>query len=363
MNEMNYHRELKTILENHIESDEEDSETLVEAMLDYNNGLDEIREIIEARCRIYLSEEGREFIRDYVNSIEGQMENAENLVSDEGEASLEERYRMLQENIRRIKDEVATAVDEEEELENIAVELKDGYLAEELEKESSELEELGRRLEMILEEEKILEEYMEKYQQLQSVFGGESILASLEHRKEVLQMIQSEAEEASERREGERIVYIPEEMFESIQEQTVDREEGISGALLCRRKGRDLIALKNIKTGEGSEGDVSTGSITGAVGEFVRNYKEKYTYVHYHTHTAQTIEEHGPELAENWSERDIENFESQWNRYIGMLFTPETVLIKGKNGDPDFNVLPASDINNFEEMQEEIEEDFGNTPR
>lgn len=250
------------------------------------------------------------------------------------------------------------ALNEEKRLERIARKLEDGHLLSDVEFEKNQMKKAGEKLSALLEKKEKLEELMEEYGKLENSVESFQVVDSLEQRKAVLQVILSNYVEASKRDSGKFKVFLPEKFRDSLVDNASRYKEEIAGFFICRKAGRDYTALKMVMTGVGDEQSVDPSSRKyDALNELLNKHK-KYEYVDFHTHSRGTINKYGDGYGKDWSRGDIDNFERASDGYIGMLFTPDTIKIKGNSIDTEYAPINSEKSNEFKTWKQQVEEDW-----
>lgn len=351
---MSEHERFRGLLKNTVH--EENRDEIVEKLLDLGKDVSEKREIINS-LELNISDNQKNFLENYAQNLESMDEWAVKVNPARRQRYKRNVFDMLKSETNTLRREIKEAVDEEIELENIAVQLEDRKLAEEAEMGLDELRAIKNRLTGLMEKEEHINEFLKKIDILENKVGGlENINTSIENRMQTIKLIEEHADVGDIRESGPVRVHIPAEYIGKIHEKTQYQEE-ITGIMICRRKGRDWTALKVFLTGVGTEGSVSpdTDRIQ-ACNELTDEHGGKYALVEFHTHSAGTIDRHGDYYAENWSDLDLENFEEQDDGYVGMLFTPEAILINGKNIETEYQEISKN--RQVEEWENTLESDF-----
>ena len=353
-----YSREFKEILKNRLEvPDKKDKEEVTGLLLGHGTDKEEVQSLLET-CTLHLSDDGRNFLQQYSQTIEENLEWAKNLDSTQSVLSKENEYRMLLSLAEQLVDELETAVGEENELESIARKLEDAHLLAEVDYEKEQTQKMSEKLSGLLKRREKLQALLEEIENLNEFVESHEILQALKHRQKVIEIMLEKSVEASERRDGKRKIFIDKDFLQSIQNAARNYNEEISGIFVCRREGKDWTVVKTIQTGIGTEGSVSPDeSRIQAVNELIENYA-KYRLVEFHTHSIGTIERHGPGYAHEWSKIDHQNFKEQGEGYIGVLVTPEKVLVKGNKGDPRLQTFDRKSSSEFSEWREEFENEW-----
>ncbi len=353
-----YHRKFRRFLENNMHvPDNRDGSDIEASILSYDTDLDDVETIVSEIVSISVSSDEEEFLRSYVSAIDSNMEWAQQLDSTQVVPNKKNEYSMLLSLTRQLTADLETAVNEGNELEDIARRLKDAHLLAEVEYEEEQMMQAGRNLEGILERRKKLNSLMNELQTLEQYVNTHQITASLRHRKQVLGLILNNAQASSQRsRSGAIKVSVPEDFLEQMQEFARNYQEEVCGHLICRKEGDELIALKMLLSGAGTEGNVSPDkAYVNAVNDLLEEYP-RYSFIDFHTHSVGTIQQHGPQFAENWSRRDLQNFDDQGEGYTGMLATPRKILVERNGRDAELQSFNKDSSSQFREWSQTLDE-------
>lgn len=355
----NFNNAFKTILEERLKVPESYSkEEIIAQILDFGTDQDDVEDLLATTCTLYLSGDGVELIQGYTNEIDNQKEFAQKLDSTQTSPNKKNQYRMSLSEAESLSSKFERALNEEKRLERIARKLEDSHLLSKVKFEKKQMEEAGEKLSKLVEKKENLEELIERYESLETHVESYEIAKSLEQRKAVLQIVLDNYVEASKRDSGKFKVFLPEKFRDKLMSNADIYNEEIAGFFICRKVGRDYTALKMILTGIGDEQNVDPNSTKyDALRELLNKY-QKYDYVDFHTHSRGTIDKYGDKFGQGWSERDRENIRSKSDGYIGMLFTPETVKIKGNSIDTEYIFIDSESSNEFEGWKDQVEEDW-----
>lgn len=363
--ENNYHPQLKNLLRDRLEASEDSKEEFIGRLLSPETGEDEVRGILSESAVLRLTEGESNFLKDYINEIDHCMEFARGLYAEEGAESIQRRYRELFSLTHELSNDLKRAVDEDSELESIARKLKDAHLLAEVDYEKEQLQRAGEDLEAVLERKKRLKQLVNHFEQLESHVKDRNLIQMLEHRKQVLELMLEYSEEASGSSpeaspggSGPVSVRVPEKYLNQLRDFASGYLEEVSGVFLCRKDEGELVVLKMVFSGSGTEGNVSPAkSIVNAVNELLDNYP-RYRFIDFHTHSVGTIRNHGDYYANNWSDGDLQNFKDQGEGYTAMLVTPEKVLLKRNGRDAELQVFDKDSSKKFDEWADKIDEDW-----
>ena len=359
-----YSREFKELLKNRLEvPDKKDKEEVTGLLLGHGTDKEEVQNLLET-CMLHLSDDGRNFLQQYSQTIEENLEWAKNLDSTQSVLSKENEYRMLLSLAEQLVDELETAVGEENELESIARKLEDAHLLAEVDYEKEQTQKMSEKLSGLLKRREKLQALLEEIENLNEFVESHEILQALKHRQNVIEIMlekSTKSPESSPEDTSDGIkVLISEEDHRKLKELALNYVEEVAGSLLCRKDGNRWIGLKIIMSGSGSEENVSVDSnVSEAVKDLVSNYS-KYRFVDFHTHSIGTIHEYGPKYAKGWSDWDKRNIKNAGEGYIGMLITPETTLVSGNGVKTSLNKYSKSGFSNFKEWEEKLDEDWKN---
>lgn len=354
-----YSREFRELLNGRLEAPKnKDEEEVTSLILRHETDIEEIQRIIGEVCTIHLSVDGKNFLQNYKETIEENLEWAKKLDSTHTSPNKKNEYRMLLSLSDQLVSELEEAVGESKELETIARRLQDAHLLAEVDYEEDQMQEMGEKLSGLMQRREKLESLMAEFENLENYVEEHRIVETLNHRQNVIETVLENAGEASEREKGNRKVFIGKEFLSNIQHAARNYNEEISGILVCRKEGKDWTVVKTLQTGIGTEGSVSPDtSRLQAANELIENYA-KYRLVEFHTHSVGTVNRHGQQFARGWSETDIENFKDQGEGYIGMLVTPEKVLLRGNKGDPELETFDTESSSTFNKWREEFEREW-----
>ena len=354
-----YNTRLKTLLNERLEVPNGRSEEEVKGtLLGFEADEDEVKNILSDVSILHLDKKSSDFLKDYINEIDHNMEFARKLYAEEGKKSLQNRYRSLFSLTQELSSDLNRAVNEDSELGSIARKLKDAHLLAEVDYEKEQLQNTGENLESLIARKEKLKTLVNHFEELDEYIRDGSLIEMLEHRKHVLGLMLEYSEEASGRESGPVRVYIPEEILEKVQDAAKNYVEEITGYFICRRDGKDWMVLKQIQSGVGDETSVSADDERRkAVNNLLDKYPG-YRIVDFHTHSAGTISKHGRSFGKGWSKQDIENFKAQGEEYVGMLITPTHVLIKSNDVDSEWDTVDKGNVDGFENLRDELDEDW-----
>jgi|GEM_PF-1497454 len=361
-----YNTRLNTLLNEQLEvPDGRDEDELKSVLLGFKSGDEEVKNVLSDATVLYLDKESSNFLKDYINEIDHSMEFARSLYAEEGVESLQRRYRTLFSLTHEISNDLERAVDEDSELESIARKLKDAHLLAEVDYEKEQLQRVGQNLEDLLERKEKLQALVNHFEELEEYVREGSLVEMLEHRKHVLELMleysedgSKESSKASPGGSGPVSVRVPEKYLNQLREFARGYLEEVSGVFLCRKDEGELVVLKMVFSGSGTEGNVSPAkSIVNAVNELLDNHA-RYRFIDFHTHSVGTVRNHGDYYANNWSDGDLQNFKDQGEGYTAMLVTPEKVLLKRNGRDAELQVFDKDSSKKFDEWADKIDEDW-----
>lgn len=352
-----YHRRFREFLESNMQVPEgRDGSELEASILAYDTDLEQVETIVSEVAGISVGAEEEEFLRSYISAIESNMEWAQQLDSTQVVPNKKNEYSMLLSLTRQLTADLETAVNEGNELEDIARRLQDAHLLAEVQYEEEQMMQAGRNLEGILERRKKLNALMNELDMLEQYINSHEITASLQHRKQVIGLILENAQDSASSGKGPVTVRVPEEYLEEMQRFARTYREEVCGHLICRKEGNELVALKMLLSGSGTEGNVSPDkAYINAVNDLLEEYP-RYRFIDFHTHSVGTIQKHGPEFAEGWSRRDMQNFEDQGEGYTGMLATPQTIKVERNGKDAELQPFSKDGSRQFEEWRDSLDE-------
>lgn len=193
-----YHRRFRQFLENSMQvPDGRDGSELEAAILSYDTNIDQVESILSEVVSIPVGSDEEDFLQAYISTIESNMEWARQLDSTEVVPNKKNEYSMLLSLTRQLTADLETAVNEGNELEDIARRLQDAHLLTEVQYEEEQMMEAGRNLEGILERREKLNVLMNDLEALEQYVNSHEITASLQHRKKVIGLILENSGEAS----------------------------------------------------------------------------------------------------------------------------------------------------------------------
>lgn len=193
-----YSREFKELLKNRLEvPDKKDKEEALGLILSHDTDTEEVENLLDT-CTLHLSDDGKNFLQSYSQTIEENLEWAKELDSTQSVLNKENEYRMLLSLAEQLVEELETAVGEENELENIARKLEDAHLLAEVDYEKEQTQEMSNKLSGLLKRREKLQALLNEIENLNEFVESHEILQALKHRQNVIEIMLEKSVEASE---------------------------------------------------------------------------------------------------------------------------------------------------------------------
>lgn len=180
-------------------------ENVINRLLSHEQNLGETENMVENSVVFAVTEEEENFLENYGQKLAEKRSWAEKANPAETVPSKENQFQMLESMVGTLRNEIAHAVEEDIELEQIAAAVEDSELARKADMEMHQLKDLRNRIEAIIDKEKNAKEFLEKIEILEDKIGGlHNINQALETRIAIVEILH----ENSERRREDKTIRV-----------------------------------------------------------------------------------------------------------------------------------------------------------